>query len=62
MMFLLMGRDNTVNSLSSVGIEGLKIKEHVSDILKSVIIAGAGIVWLLFWLGLAGMPENMARL
>ena len=55
-MLLLMGQDNTKKSLSSIGIERLKIKDHVSDILKNLIIAGVAITWLLFWLAIAGMP------
>jgi hypothetical protein len=58
-MFLLMGPDNTKNSLSSIGIKATKVKDHAFDILKSFIIAGVGIIWLLFWLGLAGIPETM---
>jgi hypothetical protein len=58
-MFLLMGLDNTKKSLSSIGMKVTKIKNHAFDILKSFIIAGVGIIWLLFWLGLAGIPETM---
>lgn len=58
-MFLLMGTDNSKKTLASVGIEGLKKEDHASDILKNFIVAYFGIIWLLFWLGLAGMPETM---
>ena len=57
-MRLLMGYDNTKKSLSSVGIERLKIKEHVSEILKNLIIAGVAITWFLIWLAIAGMPDT----
>ena len=58
LMLLLMGQDNTKKSLSSTGIERLKIKDHVSDILKNLIIAGVAITWLLIWLVIAGMPYS----
>jgi hypothetical protein len=53
-MIILMGPDKTRRSFSLVGIEGLRTKDHINDILKNLIIAGVGIAWLLFWLGLAG--------
>ncbi|MHA2397089.1 MAG: hypothetical protein ACXAC0_10325, partial [Candidatus Thorarchaeota archaeon] len=59
LMFLIIGKDTTKKSLASVGIDGSKMKHQVSDILKNLIITGIGIIWLLFWLGLAGIPETM---
>jgi hypothetical protein len=58
-MFLLMGPDNSKKTLASVGIEGLKKEDHASDILKNFIVAYCGIMWLLFWLGLAVIPETI---
>jgi hypothetical protein len=53
LMFLILGMDQTKSALSSVGLEWLSIKEHTFDILKNIFVASMGIVWLIFWLGLA---------
>ena len=58
-MILLTGSGNTKISLASIGIEKSRIKDLVSDLLKNIIIAFFGIIWLLVWLGLAGIPETM---
>jgi hypothetical protein len=58
-MILLMGSNNTKISLASISIEKSRVKNHVSDFLKNFIIAFFGIIWLLVWLGLAGIPESM---
>jgi pimeloyl-ACP methyl ester carboxylesterase len=52
-MWLTLGRENTQSALTSVGVEKLKIREHLSDVLKSLIVTGAGIAWLAFWLKIA---------
>jgi hypothetical protein len=54
-----MGSNNTKISLASISIEKSRVKNHVSDFLKNFIIAFFGIIWLLVWLGLAGIPESM---
>jgi len=59
LMILFMGRGNTKKSFDSIGLEKSDIIIHGSDILKNLIIAGSGIIWLLFWLGLAGQPTTM---
>ncbi len=54
LIVLLIGSNNTNEILSIVGVEvSIGIKEQVKDILKSLIIAGFGISWILFWLILA---------
>ncbi|MFW9976423.1 MAG: alpha/beta hydrolase [Candidatus Thorarchaeota archaeon] len=58
LMVLLMGSNNTNKVLSTGGVEvSIGIKEQVADILKSLIIAGFGISWILFWLTLANSVE-----
>ena len=52
-IWLTLGREETQRVLISVGIEKLKIREHLSDILKNLIVTGAGIAWLGFWLKIA---------
>jgi len=61
-MFRLMGRNDTMKSLSSVGIQRFNLKEHLMDILKNLLVASIGIVWFLIWLGLAGAPTHPAIL
>ena len=58
-MFLLMGKIATISSFNSVGIERISIKEHFVDILKGLFIAVVCIAWLLFWLAICGLPEQM---
>jgi pimeloyl-ACP methyl ester carboxylesterase len=57
-MRLLIGQNNTGVSLSSVGVERLNIKNHAIDILKNLFVACIGIVWFIFWLGLAGSSQT----
>jgi len=56
-MLISIGQTDTMKSFSSVGIESLRRKDHLYDILKSLVTSGIGIVWLLFWLGLAENTE-----
>ncbi|TFG27178.1 hypothetical protein EU528_13295 [Candidatus Thorarchaeota archaeon] len=58
-MFALMGKEATKKAFASVGIERLSIKEHAFDILRGLMIAGIGIIWLMSWLAICGLPENM---
>jgi len=58
-MYLLMGKDDTKRAFASVGIQRLPWKEHVVDILKGFTIAGICIVWIMGWLALCGLPEQM---
>ena len=48
--WLTLGREDTQIALTSAGIEKLKSGEHLSDILKSLVVTGVGIAWLAFWL------------
>ena len=54
-----MGKEATKKAFASVGIQRLSIKEHAFDILRGLTIAGIGIIWLMSWLALCGLPENM---
>ena len=58
-MFVLMGKETTLEAFHSVGIQRLSIRTHAIDILKGFAIAFVCIVWLMFWLSLCGLPENM---
>jgi pimeloyl-ACP methyl ester carboxylesterase len=52
-MWLTLGKEDTQKALTSVGVEKLRTREHLSDILKSLFVAGVGIAWLDFWLRIA---------
>ncbi|NHI87932.1 MAG: alpha/beta fold hydrolase [Candidatus Thorarchaeota archaeon] len=52
-MWLALGKEDTQKALTSVGVEKLRTREHLSDILKSLVVAGVGIAWLDFWLRIA---------
>ncbi|TFH01319.1 MAG: hypothetical protein E4H14_18705 [Candidatus Thorarchaeota archaeon] len=58
-MFVLMGKEATKKAFASVGIQRLSLKQHVIDILRGLLIAGIGIIWLMSWLALCGLPEQM---
>jgi len=58
-MYLLMGKDATKKAFASVGIQRLPLKEHAIDILKGFTIAGICIAWIMGWLALCGLPEQM---
>ena len=58
-MFLLMGKDAMKKAFASVGMQRLSLKEHTFDILRGLVIAGIGIVWIMSWLALCGLPEQM---
>ncbi len=53
LMFLVSGKDETKRALASAGVQSLSFKAHAFDILKNLIVACTGIIWLMFWLGLA---------
>ena len=55
----LMGISNTKLAFASIGIQRIPVKEHIVDLLKCIAIAGVCIVWLLFWLAISGLPEQM---
>ena len=58
-MVLFMGKDATKKAFGSVGIQRFSLKEHASDILKGITIASICIIWLMSWLSLCGLPEQM---
>jgi hypothetical protein len=59
LMYIFMRRENTNLALASVGIERISLGEHGKDILKSLLIAGIPIAWVMFWLAIMGLPETM---
>jgi pimeloyl-ACP methyl ester carboxylesterase len=61
-MFVLMGKDTTKKAFASVAVQKLSISEHIIDFLKGLLIAGVCILWILFWLGITGLPEQMQPL
>ena len=58
LMRLLQGKDDENKALQSIGVLGDNISEIVVDILRSVLVAASGIVWLSIWLGLAGASRT----
>jgi pimeloyl-ACP methyl ester carboxylesterase len=58
-MYFLMGKETTLKAFHSVGIQRLSIRTHFIDVLKGFVIAFVCIIWLMFWLSLCGLPENM---
>lgn len=58
-MYVLMGKDTTKKAFASVAVQKLSIREHSLDFLKGLLIAGVCILWILFWLGITGLPEQM---
>jgi len=58
-MRLLMGGDQAKKAFVSIGVQKLPISEHILDLLKGFLIAVVCIAWILFWLGIAGLPEQM---
>jgi pimeloyl-ACP methyl ester carboxylesterase len=58
-MRLLMGKDQTLQALSSVGIARRNLKQLTLDILKSIIIVVLPMIWFMGWLAIAGLPGKM---
>ncbi|MHA1387270.1 MAG: alpha/beta fold hydrolase [Candidatus Thorarchaeota archaeon] len=58
-MYLMIGKEATKKAFASVGILRSSSKEHAFDILKGFIIAAVCIIWLMGWLALCGLPEQM---
>jgi alpha/beta superfamily hydrolase len=58
-MYLLMGKDAAKKAFASVGIRRGAVLAQILDFLKGFIIAGVCIAWILFWLGITGLPEQM---
>ncbi len=58
-MHLLMGRDTTIKAFNSAGIQRLPVRTHLIDILKGFFIALLCIAWLLFWIAICGLPDQM---
>jgi alpha/beta superfamily hydrolase len=58
-MYLMIGKEATKKAFASVGIIRRPLKEHIIDILKGFFIASICIIWLMAWLALCGLPEQM---
>lgn len=58
-MYLMVGKEATSKAFASVGVIRMSLKEHAIDILKGFIIAAVCIAWLMAWLALCGLPEQM---
>jgi hypothetical protein len=58
-MYLLMGKSATKKAFASTGVQKIAISDHIIDFLKGFLIAGVCIAWILFWLGITGLPEQM---
>ncbi|MHA1135717.1 MAG: alpha/beta fold hydrolase [Candidatus Thorarchaeota archaeon] len=58
-MYLMIGKEATKKAFASVGILRSSSKKHAFDILKGFIIAAVCIIWLMGWLALCGLPEQM---
>ncbi|MFW9956297.1 MAG: alpha/beta fold hydrolase [Candidatus Thorarchaeota archaeon] len=59
LMYLFMGKENASLALRSVGIERMNLRTHAQDILKSLLITGIPIAWVMLWLAIAGIPDTM---
>ncbi|MGY5863996.1 MAG: alpha/beta fold hydrolase [Candidatus Thorarchaeota archaeon] len=59
LMRIFMGKEHTRLALSSISVERLRIKVHVVDIAKSLVIVTIPIAWIIIWLAIAGLPETM---
>lgn len=59
LMYIFLRRENTNLALASVGVERISLRVHGKDILKSLVIAGIPIAWVMFWLAIMGLPESM---
>ena len=57
LMILILGLDDTKKTVAVVGVERSSTREHVFDILKNLIVAGVGIIWIVFWLQLADILQ-----
>ena len=53
-MFLRLGKPDTLAYFASVGIERAGIKEQVHDVIKNFIVALAAILWFMLWLWISG--------
>jgi fermentation-respiration switch protein FrsA (DUF1100 family) len=58
-MLILMGKEKTRKAFASIGIQRIPISAHIIDFLKGLLIAGICIAWIMFWLGITGLPEQM---
>jgi alpha/beta superfamily hydrolase len=58
-MLISMGKDKTKKAFASIGIQRVPISTHIIDFLKGLFIAGICIAWIMFWLGITGLPEQM---
>jgi pimeloyl-ACP methyl ester carboxylesterase len=58
-MYVMVGKEATKKAFASVGIYRSSLKEHSLDILKGFAIAAVCIAWLMAWLALCGLPEQM---
>ena len=57
-MYAMLGRDGLKKAFASVGVRG-GLKETSLDMLKGLFVAVIGIVWLLVWISICGLPEQM---
>lgn len=58
-MYFMLGKDGLKRAFASVGIGGEPFKVSLFDMLKGLLVAAVCIAWLLLWLALCGLPEQM---
>jgi pimeloyl-ACP methyl ester carboxylesterase len=58
-MRLMMGKEGLKKALACVGVGGESPKESMVDMLKGLLVASVGIAWLLLWIAVCGLPEQM---
>ncbi len=56
-MYLILGKSNLEVALASIGIGKQNLIEHIKDVLKSLFTVVIPVIWILFWLSIAGLPD-----
>jgi hypothetical protein len=58
-MYLMLGKNGLKNAFASVGLDGENLRDSISDMLKGLLVAAVCIGWLLVWIAVCGLPEQM---
>jgi pimeloyl-ACP methyl ester carboxylesterase len=58
-MWIMMGGEGFKKAFASVGVGGESLRDNITDMLKGLFVASVGIAWLLVWIAVCGLPEQM---
>ncbi|MHA1903336.1 MAG: alpha/beta hydrolase family protein [Candidatus Thorarchaeota archaeon] len=59
LLMVSIGKTGTSTAFASLGFKRSESNEFSRDLLRSSFVAGIGIIWLMGWMALGGIPDTM---